>query len=81
MGESSRSVIHVAPTNDPARTVKSRGPDTPMLVSRVMRLKRMARTVAKSRRTGENAKQPFQPLRGEGRVFSARPVVPAACIF
>ncbi|MGC2774055.1 MAG: hypothetical protein WA418_00300 [Bradyrhizobium sp.] len=29
------------------RTVKSRGPDTPMLVSRVMRDKRIARTVAK----------------------------------
>jgi hypothetical protein len=34
-----------------------------------------------ARSTGENAKQPFQPLRGECRVFSAEPVVPAACIF
>ena len=35
----------------------------------------------KARSTGENAKQPFQPLRGECRVFSAEPVVPAACLF
>ncbi|WP_315813380.1 hypothetical protein [Bradyrhizobium sp. SZCCHNR2028] len=57
-----------ASTNNSARTVKSRGPDTPMLVSRVMRLKRMARTVAKSRCTGENAKQPLKPSRREGRI-------------
>jgi hypothetical protein len=34
-----------------------------------------------ARRTGENAKQPFQPSRGECRDVSAEPVVPAACIF
>jgi hypothetical protein len=35
----------------------------------------------KARRTGENAKQPFQLSRGECRDVSAEPVVPAACIF
>src|SRR5947209_13507766 len=35
----------------------------------------------KARRTGENAKQPFHPSRGECRDVSAEPVVPAACIF
>jgi hypothetical protein len=35
----------------------------------------------KARRTGENAKQPFHPSRGECRVFSAEPVVTAACFF
>jgi len=35
----------------------------------------------KARSTGENAKQPFQPLRGECRDVSAELVVPAASIF
>jgi hypothetical protein len=35
----------------------------------------------KARRTGENAKQPFHPSRGECRDVSAEPVVPAASIF
>jgi len=34
-----------------------------------------------ARRTGENAKQPSKPSRGECRDASAEPVVPAACIF
>ncbi len=34
-----------------------------------------------ARRAKENAKQPLKPLRREGRVCSARPVVPAASIF
>jgi hypothetical protein len=65
------------------RTVKSRGPDTPTLVSRLATTltRRAGNGGQKARSTGENAKQPFQPLRGECRVFSAEPVVPAACIF
>src|SRR4051812_24020840 len=35
----------------------------------------------KARRTGENAKQPLNPSRGECRDVSAEPVVPAASIF
>ena len=35
----------------------------------------------KARRTGENAKKPLKPSRGECRDVSAEPVVPAACIF
>ena len=34
-----------------------------------------------ARRTRETTYKPFQPLRRGGRAFSARPVVPAACIF
>jgi hypothetical protein len=34
-----------------------------------------------ARRTRETTYKPFQPSRREGRVFSARPVVTAACIF
>ncbi len=53
-----------------ARTVKSRGPDTPMPVSSLRR--RQRRRVGdgdqKARRTGENAKQPLKPSRREGRI-------------
>ncbi len=64
------------------RTVKSRGPDTPMLVSRAMRESALSRYGGqKARRTGEIAKQPSKPSRGECRVFSAEPVVTAACFF
>ena len=38
--------LDVARTNGSLRTAKSCGPDTPMLVSRVMRSKRVARMVA-----------------------------------
>ncbi len=34
-----------------------------------------------ARRTRETTYKPFQPSRREGRVFSARPVVTAACFF
>src|SRR3954449_8674620 len=64
------------------RTVKSRGPDTPTLVSAhdaFMRCR--AHGGQQARRTGENAKQPLKPSRGECRDVSAKPVVPAACIF
>ena len=65
------------------RTVKSRGPDTPTLVSRLRRRfqRRAGNGGQKARCTGENAKQPFHPSRGECRVFSAEPVVTAACFF
>jgi hypothetical protein len=64
------------------RTVKSRGPDTPTLVSSAMCASALSRYGGqKARRTGENAKQPLKPSRGEGRVFRLVPVVPAACIF
>jgi len=64
------------------RTVKSRGPDTPTLVSPAQRAQAALSRYGgqKARSTGENAKQPFQPLRGECRDVSAEPVVPAACI-
>ncbi len=80
MGGSGRSVIQFASTNDAARTVKSRGPGTPKLVSRVTRASALRARWPTSRRTGENAKQPSKPSRREGRVCSAGPVVPAACI-
>ncbi len=64
------------------RTVKSRGPDTPTLVSRSKGWTSPAADGGQqARSTGENAKQPFQPSRGECRDVSAEPVVPAACIF
>src|SRR5438270_3474768 len=59
------------------RTVKSRGPDTPTLVSRLRRRlwRRAGNGGQKARSTGENAKQPFHPSRREGRDVSAEPVV------
>jgi hypothetical protein len=63
------------------RTVKSRGPDIPTLISTSMVPGITGDGGQKARRTGESAKQPFKPLRGECRVFSAEPVVTAASFF
>ncbi|WP_316231601.1 hypothetical protein [Bradyrhizobium sp. SZCCHNR1051] len=46
MGVDCRSVSYFTRTNGDARTVKSRGPDTPMLVSRAMRASALSRMVA-----------------------------------
>jgi hypothetical protein len=61
----------------PLRTVKSRGPDTPTLVSHLRRHLwcRAGNGGQKARSTGENAKQPLKPSRREGRDISAEPVV------
>ncbi len=55
----------LAPTNDPLRTVKSRGPDIPMLIStHVEALASRGDGGQKARRTRENAKQPFNHRAG-----------------
>ena len=72
----------VARTNGSLRTAKSCGPDTPTLVSSARRASALSRHGGQqARRTRETTYKPFQPLRRGGRAFSARPVVPAACIF
>ncbi len=72
----------VARTNGSLRTAKSCGPDTPTLVSRGgVRKRVVAHGGQQARCTRETTYKPFQPLRREGRACSARPVVPAACIF
>jgi hypothetical protein len=65
------------------RTVKSRGPDTPTLVSRLRRRSRVAQaTVAKKPGApGRTRSSRSNHPRGECRDVSAEPVVPAACIF
>jgi hypothetical protein len=63
------------------RTVKSRGPDTPTLVSALMR-KHHAHTVArKPGAPGRTRSSRSNHPRGECRDVSAEPVVPAACTF
>ena len=63
------------------RTVKSRGPDTPTLVSALMR-KHHAHTVAKKPGApGRTRSSRSNHPRGECRDVSAEPVVPAACTF
>ncbi|GLH78553.1 hypothetical protein SSBR45G_34620 [Bradyrhizobium sp. SSBR45G] len=72
--------LRAAPTNGSLRTAKSCGPDTPTLVSRGgVRKRIVAHGGQEARCTRETTYKPFQPLRREGRTFSARPVVTAAC--
>jgi len=60
----------LAPTYNLLRTVKSRGPDIPMLI--VNLAPTLARRAGdggqKARCTRENAKQPLKPSRREGRI-------------
>jgi hypothetical protein len=78
MGAADCSML-VMRTNSPLRTVKSRGPDIPTLISRSRARRGLRPMVARSRRTRENAKQPLKPLCRGGRECPAAPVVPAPC--
>src|SRR3954453_5892273 len=72
------SVRFLATTNNLLRTVKSRGPDIPMLIVNLapMLARRAGDGGQKARRTRENAKQPFNYRAGRAG-FPAEPVVPA----
>jgi len=67
MGVCRRSVRYFARTNGDARTVKSRGPDIPMLISTHAEASpRVEDGGQQARRTRENAKQPLKPI-AQGR--------------
>src|SRR5438270_1220350 len=66
----------------PARTVKSRGPDTPMLVLRLRRRLRVAQaTVANKPGAPGRSRSSCKTIAQGMPDVSAGPVVPAACIF
>ncbi|MGJ4905771.1 hypothetical protein ACQR0V_29680 [Bradyrhizobium sp. HKCCYLS2058] len=70
MGVYCRSVDQSARTNGDARTVKSRGPDIPTLIStHAGAFASRGDGGQKARRTRENAKQPLKPIAqgGPGR--------------
>jgi hypothetical protein len=63
-----------------ARTAKPCGPDTPTLVSALMRKHHALRWPKSPAHRGEHGAT-VNPSRGEGRANSAEPVVPAPCTF
>jgi hypothetical protein len=64
-----------------SRTAKSRGPGIPVLMPSATRLRVVATRGQEKPVPGESAKDTVKPSRREGRDVSAKPVVPAACIF
>src|SRR3954469_22145764 len=74
------NAAHLAPTNDAVAYGQVAWSWHPDADAALVRKHHAQNGDQKARRTGEHAKQPLRPSRGECRL-SAEPVVTAACLF